>query len=211
MHSEKLQFLLQNPIVPVYFNADVDTSISVLQSSYDAGLRVFEFTHRGHNAPEVYKELRAYQEAKCPDMRLGIGTIVKATTAEIYFKAGVDFMVQPGTTAEVAKVCSEASVFWIPGVLSPTEIYAALELGAMIVKVFPASVLGSSYIKALRGPMPQLPIMVTGGVEPSLEKILEWKNAGANVYGLGSQLFSNLKDISVFKSQIKSLLENLKQ
>jgi 2-dehydro-3-deoxyphosphogluconate aldolase / (4S)-4-hydroxy-2-oxoglutarate aldolase len=200
-----LSHVLSNPLVPVYFNADPKAALEVLQASYSAGLRVFEFTNRGAEAQSVFKELKSYAEANCPDLLLGIGTIVKPQDAEPFLKMGVDFIVQPGTTAEIGKLCAETHTFWIPGVMTPTEIYAAQDLGATLVKVFPANILGSAYIKALRGPMPNLKIMVTGGIEPTAASLHEWFGAGANLLGLGSQLFKNISDLAKFKSDISEL------
>jgi 2-dehydro-3-deoxyphosphogluconate aldolase / (4S)-4-hydroxy-2-oxoglutarate aldolase len=204
-NTDTLNFICQNPLVPVYFNADAKTAIAVLQASYDAGLRVFEFTNRGVDAPQVYKELKAYKDQYCADMLLGIGTISTAFMAEEFIKVGVEFIVQPGISSEVAEVCSQNNTTWTPGVMTPTEIYAALNLGAGMVKIFPANIMGSAYIKALRGPMPHLKIMVTGGIEATEASLHEWFGAGANVLGLGSQLFKNLSNLDTFKTEVSAL------
>lgn len=205
-HTENIAFICANPLVPVFFDKSIDKSIAILQASYDAGIRVFEFTNRGAEAPEVYAALSRYKNENCKDLKLGIGTIVDAKTAHKYIEIGVDFIVQPGLTEEVAEVCQKNNIMWIPGVLTPTEIYKAQYLGAEMVKIFPASVMGSAYIKALRGPMPNLKIMVTGGVEPTEASLNEWFGAGANVLGLGSQLFKNVDDINVFQKNIQDLI-----
>jgi 2-dehydro-3-deoxyphosphogluconate aldolase / (4S)-4-hydroxy-2-oxoglutarate aldolase len=206
MDREKtLDFICQNPLVPVYFNAEYKTTIAVLQACYDAGLRVFEFTNRGQNAKNVYQLLKDYKTQNCSDMLLGIGTISTAAMAKEFIEIGVDFIVQPGTSSEVAKVCEQNNITWIPGVMTPTEIYAAIDLGAEMVKVFPANIMGSAYLKALRGPMPNLKIMVTGGIEATEASLHEWFGAGANVLGLGSQLFKNLSDLDTFKTEVSAL------
>jgi 2-dehydro-3-deoxyphosphogluconate aldolase/(4S)-4-hydroxy-2-oxoglutarate aldolase len=138
-------------------------------------------------------------------MILGIGTIVDAETAENYVKLGADFIVQPGTTKEVSEVCKKHNIAWVPGVMTPTEIYSALSLGASMVKIFPGNIVGSAYVKALRGPMPTVKIMVTGGVEPTEGSLKEWFDAGANAVGLGSQLFKDMDDIEIFKTKVKGL------
>jgi 2-dehydro-3-deoxyphosphogluconate aldolase / (4S)-4-hydroxy-2-oxoglutarate aldolase len=203
--EETLDFICQNPLVPVYFNADPKAAIEVLQACYDAGLRVFEFTNRGINALEVFEKLIVHKEKYCKEMLLGAGTIDTGYIANLYVDAGANFIVQPGATAAVAEVCESNSIAWIPGVMTPTEIYMAQEIGAEMVKIFPANIMGSAFIKALRGPMPNIKIMVTGGIEATEASLHEWFGAGANVLGLGSQLFKNLSNLDTFKSEVSAL------
>ncbi len=208
--EETIHYIKQNPLVPVYYNADIDTSLHILQATYDAGLRVFEFTSRGSNASSVFARLKQHQEKHCPDLLLGIGTISTAAMATQFIELGAHFVVQPGLVAEVAKVCQKKGIAWVPGVLTPTEIYMAQDLGAHMVKIFPAKIMGSAYIKALRGPMPEHNIMVTGGIEPTQSCLKEWFAAGANVLGLGSQLFKDVNNLDTFKATVKSLISSLK-
>ena len=208
--EETIEYIKQHPLVPVYFNADADTATHILQASYDAGLRVFEFTCRGPEAIDVFAKLKKHQEKHCPDLLLGIGTITTAYIARQFIDLGAHFVVQPGIVAEVGELCDNESVTWIPGVLTPTEIYLAEELGAEMVKIFPANIMGSAYIKALRGPMPNLNIIVTGGIEPTEASLNEWFGAGANVLGLGSQLFKDIDDLEAFKTKIKNLRSLIK-
>lgn len=200
-----LNLVLAKPLVPVYFNADIEQSKKVISACYEGGIRVFEFTNRGEKAMEVFKQLVPFVKENCPEMILGIGTIVDKNTAEKFIKLGTDFIVQPGTTQEVGEVCKNYDIAWIPGVMTPTEIYQAQKWGAEMVKIFPGNILGSAYVKALRGPMPNLKIMVTGGVEPTEESLKEWFGAGANAVGLGSQLFKDFGNLEEFKNKVKSL------
>lgn len=201
--------LLSNPLVPVFYHADVAFAKNVVKACYDGGVRIFEFTNRGENAPEVFKELVAFVKAECPGMILGIGTIMNADSAQEYIDLGADFVVQPCTVKEVGDVCIKNNISWIPGVLSPTEINQALVWGAASVKIFPGNVVGSSYVKALRGPMPNVKIMVTGGVEPTHESISEWLSAGANAVGLGSQLFKNADEPEKITLTLSNLYKSL--
>jgi 2-dehydro-3-deoxyphosphogluconate aldolase / (4S)-4-hydroxy-2-oxoglutarate aldolase len=203
--DEIVSLILEKPLVPVYYNSDPEVTINIIQACYDAGIRAFEFTNRGENAIDVFAKIQPYIKVNCPGMILGIGTIVDGETAEKYIGLGADFVVQPGTTKEVGEVCKKHNIAWVPGVMTPTEIYSALALGANMVKIFPGNVVGSSYVKALRGPMPTVKIMVTGGVEPTESSLKEWFGAGANAVGLGSQLFKDMNDIEVFKNKMKGL------
>ncbi len=201
--------LLSNPLVPVFYHADATFAKNVVKACYDGGVRIFEFTNRGENAPAVFKELVSFIKTDCPDMVLGIGTIMNGNSAQEFINLGADFVVQPCTVKEVGEVCIKNNIPWIPGVLTPTEINQALEWGAASVKIFPGNVVGSGYIKALRGPMPNIKIMVTGGVEPTHESITEWLSAGANAVGLGSQLFKNAGEPEKITLTLSSLYKSL--
>ncbi|MDF7816292.1 bifunctional 4-hydroxy-2-oxoglutarate aldolase/2-dehydro-3-deoxy-phosphogluconate aldolase [Runella sp. MFBS21] len=183
------QTLAAAPIVPVFYNADPNLTCQIIKACYEGGIRAFEFTNRGQNAKEVFKVLREFISTNYPDMALGIGTIFNAAQAEEFIALGTDFIVQPVTSADVAEVCNAHQLAWMPGAMTVTEIYNATLLGAEIVKVFPGNVVGSGYIKALKGPMPHVKVMVTGGVEPTPQSLKEWFSAGVTAVGIGSQLF----------------------
>ncbi len=199
---------LQAPLVPVFYHADAAHAQDVVRACYAGGVRVFEFTNRGPQAFEVFQEL-AKLTAELPELILGIGTIYTAPDAERFIGAGAAFVVQPVTTAEVAGACRAHGVAWVPGTLTPNEIYAAQQLGAGLVKIFPGNLVGPDYIRALRGPMPQVPLMVTGGVEPTTENLGEWFGAGVNVVGIGSQLFKGAADPATITSRVAPLMQFL--
>ena len=186
---ESILKLETSPAVPVFYHNDIDVAKQILTACYAGGMRVFEFTNRGDNAPEVFSQLYPFVRANCPEMALGIGTIYNASQAETFIQLGADFIVQPVTTKEVAKACKKYKTLWIPGALTPNEIHQATLLGAEVIKIFPGSAVTPDYIKAVKGPMPNIKIMVTGGVEPTTESIKKWLDAGAIAVGLGSQLF----------------------
>ena len=179
----------ETPIVPLFFNADLTVAQQVLKACYDGGIRVFEFTNRGAEAPAIFAKLIDYCEKECPDLVLGIGTIYDAKQANEFIAMGADFMLQPFTTPEVGEVCAKYDIPWMPGTMTLTEIRNAEILGAKYVKIFPGNVVGPGFVKAIKGPMPKTKIMVTGGVEPNKESLSSWFGAGAAVVGMGSQLF----------------------
>ena len=204
--SETLAALLRYPVVPVFYHADAAYAQRIVQACYAGGIRVFEFVNRGEHALAVFTQLRGFVAAQCPDMILGIGTIYKAAEAERFIAAGAEFVVQPLATAEVAEVCRAHDIPWLPGALTPTEIYNASELGAAVVKIFPGNLVGPDYVKALRGPMPYIKLMVTGGVEPTRESVSAWFGAGVNAVGMGSQLFKNADDTDALAARISELM-----
>ena len=179
----------ETPIVPLFFNADLTVAQQVLKACYDGGIRVFEFTNRGAEAPAIFAKLIDYCEKECPDLVLGIGTIYDAKQAKEFIAMGADFMLQPFTTPEVGEVCAKHDIPWMPGTMTLTEIRNAEILGAKYVKIFPGNVVGPGFVKASKGPMPKTKIMVTGGVEPNKESLSSWFGAGAAAVGMGSQLF----------------------
>ncbi|MHA8099872.1 bifunctional 4-hydroxy-2-oxoglutarate aldolase/2-dehydro-3-deoxy-phosphogluconate aldolase [Aquirufa aurantiipilula] len=183
------QRIQETPIVPLFFNADLTVATSVLKACYDGGIRVFEFTNRGKEAPYIFTKAMEYVEKECPDLVLGIGTIYDAKQANEFIQMGADFMLQPFITEAVGEVCGKYDIPWMPGAMTLTEIRQAEIWGAKIVKIFPGNVVGPAFVKALKGPMPNTQIMVTGGVEPNKESLSTWFKAGASAVGMGSQLF----------------------
>ena len=121
-----------------------------------------------------------------PGFLLGAGTVTDADTARRVIDAGAQFIVSPVFRRQVLAVCRERGVASMPGCFSPTEILDAWEEGADIVKVFPASVLGPAFFRDLRGPLPHVKVMPTGGV--TLDNAGEWLRAGAVAVGVGAAL-----------------------
>lgn len=177
-------------IVPVFYHADVEVAKQVVNACYKGGVRVFEFTNRGDFAHEVFVQLVKWADKECPEMILGIGSIVDAPTAALYIQMGANFIVGPLLNPDIFKVCNRRQIAYSPGCATPSEIGLAQELGAEIVKVFPGgNVGGPSFVKNVKGPMPWSKLMVTGGVEPTEENLSGWFRAGVTCVGMGSNLF----------------------
>lgn len=127
-------------------------------------------------------------------MITGVGSVVDAGTTSLYIQLGANFIVSPILNAEMARVCNRRKILWAPGCGSVSEISYAEELGADIIKIFPgSSVGGPDFIKSVKGPCPWTSLMPTGGVEPTIENLKEWFDAGAVCVGMGSNLIT--KDI----------------
>lgn len=182
--------ILETGIVPVFYNPDVEIAKQVISACYEGGIRVFEFTNRGDFAHEVFAELSKWSKDACPEMILGIGSIVDAPTASLYLQLGANFVVGPLLNPDVFKVCNRRQVAYSPGCATTTEIGMAQELGAEIVKIFPGGDVGGPlFVKNIKGPMPWSKIMVTGGVAPTEENLTKWFEAGVDAVGIGSNLF----------------------
>lgn len=177
------------PMVPVFYHKDVETAKAVVKACYDGGVRLFEFTNRGDFAHEVFAEVVKYAAVECPEMAVGVGSVVDPGTASLYMQLGACFVVGPLFNHEVAKVCNRRAIPYVPGCGSVTEVGYAQEVGCEVCKVFPGDVLGAKLVKGLMAPMPWSKLMVTGGVEPTQENLASWFNAGVFSVGMGSKLF----------------------
>ena len=176
-------------VVPVFYNGDAEVAKQVVKACYEGGVRAFEFTNRGDFAHEVFAEVVKYAAKECPEMAVGVGSVVDAPTAALYIQLGACFVVGPLFNADVAKVCNRRLIPYTPGCGSITEVGMAQEAGCDLCKVFPGDVLGPKFVKGLMAPMPWSKIMVTGGVEPTVENLASWFKAGAFAVGMGSCLF----------------------
>ena len=185
-----LDAIVSTGMVPVYYNKDVEIAKQVVKACYEGGVRAFEFTNRGDFAHEVFAELIKFATKECPELVLGVGSIVDAGTASLYLQLGANFVVGPLFSPEIAKVCNRRLVPYTPGCGSVSEIGFAQEVGCDLCKIFPAgNVGGPSFVKNIKAPMPWSMIMATGAVEPTEENLSAWFKAGVTCVGMGSKLF----------------------
>ena len=185
-----LDAIVSTGMVPVYYNKDVEIAKQVVKACYEGGVRAFEFTNRGDFAHEVFAELIKFATKECPELVLGVGSIVDAGTASLYLQLGANFVVGPLFNPEIAKVCNRRLVPYTPGCGSVSEIGFAQEVGCDLCKIFPAgNVGGRSFVKNIKAPMPWSMIMATGAVEPTEENLSAWFKAGVTCVGMGSKLF----------------------
>ena len=176
-------------MVPVFYHKDAAVAKQVVKACYESGVRAFEFTNRGDFAHEVFAEVVKYAAKECPELAVGVGSVVDAATAALYIQLGACFVVGPLFNPEVARVCNRRLVPYTPGCGTVSEVGAAQELGCDLCKVFPGDVLGPKFVKGLMAPMPWSKLMVTGGVEPTKENLTAWFKAGVYCVGMGSKLF----------------------
>lgn len=189
---DKLQVLnkmAEKAMIPVFYNADLEICKNVVKACYEGGVRVFEFTNRGDYAHEVFSELNKWVITNCPDLALGVGSVVDAPTAALYIQMGANFVVGPLFNEDIAFVCNQRQVAYCPGCGSVSEMGTAQKYGCEVTKLFPGDVYGPAMVKDILAPMPWTKIMVTGGVSPDKENLTAWFKAGIFCVGMGSKLF----------------------
>jgi len=170
-------------IVAVVRSTDSQQLVEVIKALADGGVTVAEITMTVPGALDVVRQAR---QALGDRVLLGAGTILDPETARAAILAGAEYIVSPTLNLDVIRMCRRYDKVVMPGAFTPTEILAAWEAGADIVKVFPAEVVGPAFFKALRGPLPQIRVMPTGGVD--LNTATTFLQAGACCLGIGSQL-----------------------
>lgn len=191
-----LALIPQQGILPLYFNKDKQVSIDLLKALYSAGIRTVEYTNRGEAALANFKAMRAVCDNELKDMYLGIGTIKNGEMAQTFIDAGCDYIICPGLVESVAKVADANDMLWVPGCMTPSEVIAAENLGAKMIKLFPGNIIGMAFMDAIKSLFPNLLFMPTGGVDTSRENIEGWFKSGVCAVGMGSKLVT------------KSIMEN---
>lgn len=196
-------------VVPLFTHDDPVLAVEVLKAAYEGGIRVFEFTNRRKNSFEVFQALLRHR-SQYPGLMLGIGTIMDPDTTLKFIDAGADFIISPILKTSMAEVCHRYNKHWMPGCATLTEIVTAKEFGAEIIKIFPGSVLGPGFVSSIMPVVPDLNLMITGGVEPTEQNLSAWFRAGAMAVGMGSQLFTKeileKKDWAQLKSKVSQAL-----
>lgn len=191
-----LQQLKAQGMLPLFYTASADVSIEIVRTLYRAGVRVLEYTNRGEAALENFKQLKQTFLQEAPELSLGIGTIKTPAEANAFINAGADFIVSPIVNAEVGAIANKRDMLWIPGCMTPTEIFTAQQNGAALIKLFPANILGPEFLSSIRELFQGQLFIPTGGVEMNRENISAWFKAGVCAVGMGSKLIG------------KSILEN---
>ncbi|NDV17389.1 bifunctional 4-hydroxy-2-oxoglutarate aldolase/2-dehydro-3-deoxy-phosphogluconate aldolase [Muricauda sp. TY007] len=187
---EVVRVMQETGMVPLFYHSDIEIGKKVLKACYDGGARLMEFTARGDFAFEVFSELNKYAIKELPGMMMGVGSITDAAAASMYMQMGASFVVTPSLREDIAIVCNRRKVLWSPGCGSLTEINRAEELGCELIKLFPGSTYGPSFVKAIKGPQPWTSIMPTGGVSTEEANLRAWFDAGVTCVGMGSKLIS---------------------
>lgn len=208
--QEQLQRVLDRGIVAIIRAPSGEALIDVARALVDGGIDVLEVTF---TVPGALRVVEQVADSMGDQVLLGAGTVLDSQTARSALLAGAEFIVSPAVRTDVIQLCQRYDKLVMPGALTPTEVLAAWEAGADIVKVFPADVGGPSYLKALHGPLPQIRLMPTGGVD--LESMSGFLDAGACALGLGGALVSSSdiakKDFAQITSKARSFVAKIEQ
>jgi 2-dehydro-3-deoxyphosphogluconate aldolase / (4S)-4-hydroxy-2-oxoglutarate aldolase len=180
-----IDFIKENPIVAVIREATPDNILPIVNALYQGGVKVVEITAE---TPKVMTMIEKVTDEMGDRVLVGAGTVLDPETARAAIMAGSKFIVSPSLNLETIKMTKRYGVVSIPGALTPTEILTAYEHGADVIKVFPANAFGPGYVKNIHGPFPTIPLMVTGGINPS--NVNDYVDAGAIAVGVGSNLVS---------------------
>lgn len=181
--EDNMRRVLGCGIVAVVRSAESAPLVDVCRALVEGGVDVAEITF---TVPDALDVLKATRKALGDRMLLGAGTVLDPETARAAFLAGAEYIVSPTLDTEVIAMTRRYGKLVMPGCFTPTEILKAWQAGADIIKVFPAEVVGPAYFKAVRGPLPQVRMMPTGGVD--LNTAASFLEAGACCLGIGSQL-----------------------
>lgn len=180
LFKEKLK---ARPLVLIYRGLDAQESLEITQSLAEVGVRMFEVTM---NTPGAVQTIKLLRERMGPEIWIGAGTVTTTEQVRQVSEAGAGFVISPNTNEEVIKTTKRLGMVSIPGAFTPTEILEAREAGGDIIKIFPVNVVGSEYIKQLRGPIQDIPFMATGGVR--LDMVADLIREGVCSIGLSAHL-----------------------
>ena len=190
-----LKALQECGVVAVVRGNTKETGINIAKACIKGDVKAIEVTYTNKFANEIIRELS--EEFKTQDdVVIGAGTVLDPETARLAILQGAEYIVSPSFNLETATLCNRYKVAYIPGVMTINEIVSAHESGVDVIKLFPGSAFGSSYIKAIKGPLPYASMMVTGGV--NINNIGEWFKSGVDLVGIGGEL-NTLGEAGKFK------------
>ena len=182
--SETLERIINTGIVAVVRAESIAEAVRISSACIEGGVPAIEVTYTVPGATEVIKALK--ETFPADKLIVGAGTVLDVATARIAILAGAEYIVSPGFDEETAKLCNLYQIPYMPGCMTITEMMKAMQYGADIVKLFPGSAFGPSFVKAVKAPLPQANIMPTGGV--SLDNVEEWFKNGVVAVGAGGKL-----------------------
>jgi 2-dehydro-3-deoxyphosphogluconate aldolase/(4S)-4-hydroxy-2-oxoglutarate aldolase len=188
--EQTLELIYEHRIVAILRGCDPLHVLPIAEALYAGGIRLLEITL---NSPGAFEAIEAAVVSLGDRMVIGAGTVLEAAEATSAIAAGAKFILSPSLDAAVIRRTIDLGAVSIPGAFTPTEILEAWRKGAHIVKVFPASI-GPAWFRDIRGPLPQIPLMATGGV--SVSNIRDFDKAGAVAFGIGSSLVSPVASLT---------------
>ncbi len=186
---ENLKRIEETGIVAVVRAENPEQALKIADAVKAGGIQAIEITMTVPGAIDVIRELA--ETYRNNEILIGAGSVLDAETARACLLAGAEYIVSPCLDEDTIKLCNSYQKIVMPGAMSVTEVHKAMQYGADVVKIFPATLFGPKIIKAIKGPIPQAPLLPTGGV--SLDNVKEWINAGSFAVGVGSELTAGAK------------------
>ncbi|MBO4384106.1 MAG: bifunctional 4-hydroxy-2-oxoglutarate aldolase/2-dehydro-3-deoxy-phosphogluconate aldolase [Clostridia bacterium] len=185
---DALSIILKTKMIAIARRIYGSDLVSASKALYDGGIRAFEVAFEQDKPIELtVKAIEELRAALPADAAVGAGTVMTVGQAEAAHRAGASFVISPNTSPDVIKKTKELSMVSVPGAMTPTEIAFAQSLGADIVKLFPAGVLGIEYFKAVKAPLKTIPLAAVAGITE--KNIKGFSDAGAAAFGISSSLF----------------------
>lgn len=181
-----LNQLTKHKLVAVVRGQTTDEAEKIAQACINGGIRAIELTFTLNGAAKVLEKFSSTYDDS--DIIIGAGTVLDAETARIAILAGAKFIVSPSFDRDTALLCNTYHIPYLPGCLTLTEIHHALKYGVDVIKLFPGDIVGPNFIGSIKGPLPHVQVMPTGGVNE--DNIIEWFEKGAVAVGIGSNLTS---------------------
>ena len=205
---ETIKNILDSGVVAVIRAENGEEAVKVSRACIEGGIRSIEVTYTVPGTSKVIETLKAEFG---DTLEIGAGTVLDSETARNAILSGATYIVSPGFDENTAKLCNRYCIPYMAGCLTITEMITAMEAGVDIVKLFPGSAFGADFIKAVKGPLPQVNIMPTGGV--SLDNVKDWVNKGAVAVGIGSDLTKGYKEkgISAVVENAKAFVDRVKE
>lgn len=194
---EVLNKIKEVGVVAVIREENIEKAINVSKACIEGGIPAVEVTYTVPGASEVIAELK--RTIPTEKLLVGAGSVLDSETARIAILAGAEYIVSPAFDPDTAKLCNRYQIPYMPGCMTITEMVTAMESGCDIIKMFPGSAFGPSFVKAVKAPLPQINIMPTGGV--SIENVDQWIKNGVIAVGAGGQLTSGSYEEIVAKAK----------
>lgn len=185
--NEVVEFIKENKMIAILRGVAVEKIGRVAKALYEGGVKCIEVTFNQSGDPEdTVKGIEAIINLGIEDLYVGAGTVMSVEQVDLAYKAGAKYIISPNLDEDVIKHTKELGLVSMPGCLTPSEIAKAYKLGADIVKVFPAGILGAGYIKQVKAPLSNIPLAAVGGVK--LDNIKEFVDAGINCFGISKYI-----------------------
>ena len=210
IEKHKSNYILNSKIIPLIVEEDIEKSKLICKSVLNSGCRVIEYGIRYENSLKNFSILSNFLKKEFNDFSFGAGSVTDIETANKIIQIGADFIISPGFSIEINKLCIESKVNYIPGCATVTEMINAKSSGAKLIKIFPADHLGGiDFLKSVKSALPWLKAVPSGGILANSESIKCWFKSGAHAVTLGSDLFKKELICNENYDEIKNTLENL--